>query len=465
MTTAAYQFDLDVVGAKKAGTSSPAPPSIVSMASDMFAGGLVDPEQFVPTSMSDLFEGALCDDEIPSLLNLTPAPANGANSEEAMQLGSGPQSSKPSTSSTESEQQWVPKKDETAFKPIQPAPEAVVSVPVSPVISQKKRGPIGPPPDSANKDQKRVKLAMAPRAPATHMLQAIRPMTELPPSAQVRGRIANKNGLNTSTAHVKALTGANGAAVCLDAIERALQQSGSGNRSDITVCLLDSSGKPLSAEEKAKQSRDRNRQHARNTRVRKKAYVEELKRTLNHLVEERDIIVHQKRLEQQGILEQRDVRFRVIEDFLNLRGRNEPDPNRWSMILEEGFQLRLPRCDVPGVVCSSGGNSNSAANSVPCHSYPLGTSKKVLTGVNEVVEDSRMVASLLQSLGASPLSVSYQCDRESFMMDNANAVLSWMATSSGAVTKGASAEFSVEGSLRARFNPISNKLLHMEFSF
>ena len=145
--------------------------------------------------------------------------------------------------------------------------------------------------------------------------------------------------------------------------------------------------------------------------------------------------MHQRRMEQQGILEQRDVRFRVVEDFLNLRGRNEADPNRWSMILEDGFQLRLPRADIPGVVCSSGGPATPAQSNEPCHSYPLGTSKKVLTGVNEVMEDSRMVASLLQSLGASALSVSYQCDRESFMMDSASAVLSWMATSSGAVTK------------------------------
>ncbi|CAM9795798.1 unnamed protein product, partial [Hapterophycus canaliculatus] len=34
----------------------------------------------------------------------------------------------------------------------------------------------------------------------------------------------------------------------------------------------------LSKEERAKQNRDRNREHARNTRLRKKAFVEELKK-------------------------------------------------------------------------------------------------------------------------------------------------------------------------------------------
>ena len=59
----AFQFeDLDLLGQSKTASSSPAPPSIVSMASEMFATGLIDPEQFVPSSMTDLFEGALCDD-------------------------------------------------------------------------------------------------------------------------------------------------------------------------------------------------------------------------------------------------------------------------------------------------------------------------------------------------------------------------------------------------------------------
>lgn len=58
-----YQFeDVALLGPGKTGNSSPAPPSIVSMASEMFGGALVDPEQFMPSNMSDLFEGALCDD-------------------------------------------------------------------------------------------------------------------------------------------------------------------------------------------------------------------------------------------------------------------------------------------------------------------------------------------------------------------------------------------------------------------
>jgi len=308
-----------------------------------------------------------------------------------------------------------------------------------------------------NNNNKRPKLEVMMANPIPNMvMQNAHPsLTQLPPSMEVvhdtravstPKKANNKNGINTSTNHIKALTGVNGAAVCLEAIETALQQASKTSKSSDASCTVVSSlttdscstDAHLSGEEKVKQSRDRNRQHARNTRVRKKAYVEELKRTLNTLAEERDVVLQQKRLEQQGIMDQRDVRFRVVEDFLNLRGRNEADPMRWSIILEDGFTLRLPRADIPGVVCSSGGpadTTNVPSGNGMCQSYPLGTNKKVLIGVQAIMEDSRMVLSLLQSLGASSLSVSYKCDRDSFMMDNASVVLNWEATSCGAVTK------------------------------
>ena len=99
----------------------------------------------------------------------------------------------------------------------------------------------------------------------------------------------------------------------------------------------------LSQEERAKQNRDRNREHARNTRLRKKAYVEELKRTLTELVSQRDAAEVERRHEAQRNREQREVRFRVMEEFLKLRGRNEPNAVRWVAILEDGFTFALPR--------------------------------------------------------------------------------------------------------------------------
>ena len=71
--------------------------------------------------------------------------------------------------------------------------------------------------------------------------------------------------IDTSTAHVKALTGAKGAAMCFEIV--------SGTDRDTTVAIPNLASADLTPEEKAKFSRDRNRLHARNTRIRKKAYV------------------------------------------------------------------------------------------------------------------------------------------------------------------------------------------------
>jgi hypothetical protein len=59
-----FQFeDLDLLGSKgSSGGNSPNPPSIVSMSSDIYTTFATDLERYVPTSMADLFEGALCDD-------------------------------------------------------------------------------------------------------------------------------------------------------------------------------------------------------------------------------------------------------------------------------------------------------------------------------------------------------------------------------------------------------------------
>jgi len=67
----------------------------------------------------------------------------------------------------------------------------------------------------------------------------------------------------------------------------------------------------LTPDERAKQNRDRNREHARNTRLRKKAFVEELKHTLTELVTQRNADETEKRRVAQLELEQREVRFRV----------------------------------------------------------------------------------------------------------------------------------------------------------
>jgi hypothetical protein len=186
----------------------------------------------------------------------------------------------------------------------------------------------------------------------------------------------------------------------------------------------------LTAEERARQNRNRNREHARNTRLRKKAYVEELKRTLTELVAQRDGAELEQRNTAQRELEQREVRFRVIEEFLNLRGRNEAHAGRWAAILESHFTFTLP---VSRFLRTTFG-----------HEQHYGTKEdhldQVLEGVSETMADSTSFSAFLQSLagdGPAPRHVTfeYHCDRKNFFMDSCNAVLYWTASSNGGVSR------------------------------
>jgi hypothetical protein len=246
--------------------------------------------------------------------------------------------------------------------------------------------------------------------------------------------------VDTSTSHIKALTGNNWVAAC--------SGSSVGGPSS---CAADSKAnrarrQNLTPDERARQNRDRNREHARNTRLRKKAYVEELKRTLTELVAQRDAADLEKRQAAQRELEQREVRFRVIEEFLKLRGRNETNFARWAAILEDGFSFFLPIFEFKKL---EEGNM--------CPGF-----EQVLKGVSNVMGDASAFNSFLQTFGKGEGNVSfhYFCDRKNFFMDGCNAFLEWSGS-----TVGASSELTIKGVLRAKFSPASNKLMFASMTF
>ncbi|EEC51055.1 predicted protein [Phaeodactylum tricornutum CCAP 1055/1] len=256
---------------------------------------------------------------------------------------------------------------------------------------------------------------------------------------------ASAEKVDTSTAHIKALTGNNWVTACTGAASNVVpvapvHDPKNSNRSR---------RQNLTPDERARQNRDRNREHARNTRLRKKAYVEELKHTLTELVAQRDAADLEKRQAVQREAEQREVRFRVIEEFLKLRGRNEGNVARWSAILEEGFFLKLPVTAFRSMVKDARTTDF----------------EQELNGVCEVMADSSNLASFLQGFdkdSIGDISLHYECDRANFLMDGCNAVLEWTAKTS---KKGETSGFSLKGSMRGIFSPASNKLISASISF
>ena len=122
----------------------------------------------------------------------------------------------------------------------------------------------------------------------------------------------------------------------------------------------DSKKGDLSAEERAQQNRDRNREHARSTRLRKKAYVQKLKELVEGLHAERTEEVRQRRVAIQHLAEMQNVRRSVVRNFLSFLSSYETDERKWATILENDFWLKQPvtpyrsfrRSEIEKVRCS-----------------------------------------------------------------------------------------------------------------
>ena len=115
--------------------------------------------------------------------------------------------------------------------------------------------------------------------------------------------------------------------------------------------------KDLTSEERAQQNRDRNREHARSTRLRKKAYVSKLKELVDGLHRERTEEVRQRRVAIQHLAETQDVRRAVVRSFLRFHASYETDKRKWTTLLEDDFWFKqpvtpyrcFPRCEIENV--------------------------------------------------------------------------------------------------------------------
>lgn len=98
----------------------------------------------------------------------------------------------------------------------------------------------------------------------------------------------------------------------------------------------------LSSAAKAKQNRERNREHARSTRQRKKAYVQQLKEMAEGLRAIQTEEIRQRRTAVQKRMGDQKVRRVMIQTALEYHASFECDPLKWTGILEESFCFKQP---------------------------------------------------------------------------------------------------------------------------
>lgn len=98
----------------------------------------------------------------------------------------------------------------------------------------------------------------------------------------------------------------------------------------------------LSQEVKAQQNRERNREHARSTRLRKKAYVQQLKEMAEGLREIQTTEIRQRRMAAQKMMDIKVSRRRLVQTVLAYHAAYESDPSKWRAVIEESFWFKQP---------------------------------------------------------------------------------------------------------------------------
>lgn len=214
----------------------------------------------------------------------------------------------------------------------------------------------------------------------------------------------------------------------------------------------------ITPEEKAELLRQRNREHARSTRRRKKMYVECLKKQVAELLAKQQQI-------DSGIFEpltgsqaeEITIRKAMIQTFLQYRTTNVVERSRWRDLLDEAFTLTQPR--TPFRASNMG--------------EVFGNNRRV-KGIDAVVQDTASVTAMLEMIKSRVrqqkpdyrrgVSLTYTVDSSDILVVGDRLMCHWATSTKGLVAAGFSSECSVDGMLKCTFNG-KHKLLDMEITY
>lgn len=140
--------------------------------------------------------------------------------------------------------------------------------------------------------------------------------------------------------------------------------------------------KQLSVDEKAQQNRDRNREHAKNTRLRKKAYVTKLKELMDQVTRQKDKDDKDRKKVGEKIYEETVIRKHILRTMLSYRAENCQDRATWSSILDDSVMFSIPVTPYRSF-----------------HKNDVVTNNRVLNGIEAVMKDVASFAVLVESIG------------------------------------------------------------------
>ena len=215
----------------------------------------------------------------------------------------------------------------------------------------------------------------------------------------------------------------------------------------------------MNPDEKLQISRDRNREHAKNTRLRKKAYVVKLKELVDQMAAQKDAEEKERRAFGMRIHETQTIRKNIVRSFLSYRSTNLRDREKWALILDENIEMTLPI--------------------TPYRSFPkssiMGTSR-VVAGIDAVIADTASLALMAQGIcyGAPQWQAAIKCgqgcrlayssSRDDIVAAGEQVMCSFSLRTEGSEQVGALHGCVQHGMLQAHFS-VGNKIVAIELMF
>ena len=213
------------------------------------------------------------------------------------------------------------------------------------------------------------------------------------------------------------------------------------------------------AEERIRFNRERNREHAKNTRIRKKAYVERLKKSVDELCRERDTLLSERSLVSTQMMETHSKRVDVLRSFFALRaGYNSCDVRRelWSGILDESsFTCRLPV---------------TPYQSFPSSEVQVSNCQRTIMGVDAMIADAAANYVFLDSIvhrATYPdgrIKCQYTLVTEESVVAGTQLMARWAMSTLNATACGSNTELQQRGMLICKFNA-AHKIVSIEIMF
>jgi len=205
-----------------------------------------------------------------------------------------------------------------------------------------------------------------------------------------------------------------------------------------------------------KANRERNREHARNTRLRKKAYLETLKSTVNDLCTERDTLVTERAGAATILVEMNNTRTEVLMSFFALRSANEKRRQLWASILDESsFACILPV---------------TPYRSFPASEVQVSKCQRTILGIDGMMSDTASLHVLLNTLvdrsrfPTASIAFRYTLVTEEAVVAGNQMMARWVMQTLNATQCGARMEVYKQGMLCCRFNS-AHKIVGLELMF